>query len=71
MAKLLFALQMSTVVVVGEVVVVDMAEVAAAEGTLQGEEAVAEVDLAGRATGLAQAAVTTALPASTQCHKTA
>lgn len=62
---------MSMVEAVGEVVVEDLAVVAVAEETLQGEEAVAEVDLAGLATGPAQAAVTTALPASTQCHNTA
>lgn len=62
------ALQMNMVVVV-DVVVDLVAAAVVAEETLEGEEAVAEVEearLAGLVTGPAPAAATTALPASTQ-----
>ena len=70
-AQQLSALQMTMVVVVD--VVVDMVAAAVvAEEILEGGEAVAEVEgvlLAGLATGLAPAAATIALPASTQPTK--
>lgn len=68
-AQQLPALQMTMVVVVDVVVDMVVAAAVVAEETLEGEEAVAEVEgvlLAGLATGPAPAAATTALLASKQ-----